>query len=55
MKHIRKFESFSDPATTQQKPVTKSGADMMVERLQEIYKTLSNEGKGEINKYFEKR
>ena len=55
MKHIRKFESFSTPITAQQKVTTKNGADMMVERLQRLYKTLSNEEKREINQYFEKR
>jgi hypothetical protein len=55
MKHIRKFESFLAPASTPQKTTTKRGADMMVQRLQEIYKTLSNEGKREINQYFEKK
>lgn len=54
MKHIRKFESFSAPAPTLTKTGTKSGVDMMIERLEGIYKTLSNEEKREINQYFDK-
>jgi len=53
MKHIRKFESFLAPAPTLPKTGTKSGVDMMVERLEEIYKKLSNKEKREINQYFE--
>jgi len=55
MKHIRKFESFSAPSLTLPKTGTKSGVDMMIERLEGIYKTLSNKEKREINQYFEKK
>jgi hypothetical protein len=55
MKHIRKFENFqSTPAVGLPKVSKGEGIDLAVKRLEEIYKTLTDTQKREINKYFEK-